>query len=66
MEIISPLHYCELRGEHGDPCDTFASVIVEGLSCCVRCAQRLMAALDDEGVVLVTRLEAVQKKGGEE
>lgn len=62
MDIISPLHYCELRGEQGDPCDTFASAIVEGLPCCTRCAQRLIAALDDAGVTLVTRLEALAKK----
>lgn len=62
MDIISPLQYCQLRGEHGDPCDTFASAIVEGLPCCVRCADKLIKALDDEGVTLVTRLEALDKK----
>ncbi len=62
MDIISPLRYCELRGEHGDSCDTFSSAIVEGLPCCARCAEKLIKALDDEGVVLVTRLEALDKK----
>lgn len=62
MDIISPLQYCELRGEHGDPCDTFASAIVEGLPCCKKCAVRLLTALEDGGVNLVTRLEAIEKK----
>lgn len=62
MDIISPLVYCQLRDEQGDSCDTFSSAIVEGLPCCVRCAERLLKALDDEGVILVTRLEALDKK----
>lgn len=63
MDIISPLTYCQLRDEQGDPCDTFASVIIEGLPCCVRCGERLLKALDDEGIVMVTRLEALDNKG---
>lgn len=59
MDIISPLVYCQLRSDHGEPCDTFASAIVEGLPCCRWCAEKLVKALDDEGIVLVTRLEAI-------
>lgn len=62
MDIISPLVYCQLRDEHGDSCDTFSSAIVEGLPCCARCAAKLTAALDDQGVILVTRLEALDNK----
>lgn len=62
MDIISPLVYCQLRGQDGDPCDTFASVIVEGMPCCQRCGDKLVKALDDEGVTLVTRLEALDKE----
>ena len=62
MDIISPLVYCQLRDEQGESCDTFASAIVEGLPCCARCAEKLIKALDDEGVILVTRLEALDKK----
>lgn len=63
MDIISPLQYCGLRQEpEGDPCDTFASIIVEGLPCCQRCGEKLVKALDDEGVTLVTRLEALDKR----
>ncbi len=61
MNIISPLVYCELRTEQGDLCDTFASVIVEGLACCERCGTRLLKALDDEAVTLITRLESLDK-----
>lgn len=62
VDIISPLQYCALREQDGGPCDTFASLIVEGLPCCTRCGERLMKALEDEGVTLVTRLEALDKK----
>jgi len=58
MDIISPLAYCQLRDEQGESCDTFSSKVVEGLYCCERCGNRLVAALGDEGVTLVTRLEA--------
>lgn len=62
MDIISPLTYCQLRDEQGESCDTFSSAVVEGLYCCQRCAEKLIAALDSNGVVLVTRLEALDKK----
>ncbi len=62
MDIISPLVYCQLRDEQGESCDTFSSAIVEGLPCCARCAAKLITALDDNGVVLVTRLEVLDKK----
>lgn len=61
MDILTPLIYCGLRGEDGSECDTFASVRVEGLACCARCALRLQGALDDEGVILV---KEVFKDGG--
>ncbi len=62
MDIISPLVYCQLRDEQGEVCDTFSSAIVEGLPCCSRCAEKLIRALDENGVVLVTRMDALDKK----
>ncbi len=64
MNIISPLVYCELRSEQGDPCDTVASLIVEGLPCCERCGNKLLKALADEGITLITRLDSLDKKDG--
>lgn len=56
MDILTPLVYCQVKDQNGDECDTFSSVVVEGLLCCQRCGERLMKALDDEGVVLVKRV----------
>lgn len=62
MDIISPLRYCEKREENGDGCDTFSSAVVEGLYCCSNHATLLLKSIDDNGVIFITRLAALDKK----
>lgn len=62
MDIISPLRYCEKRDDAGDGCDTFSSVVVEGLYCCKSHGEALLKSIDDNGVIFVTRLEALDKQ----
>lgn len=57
MDILTPLVYCGLRGQDGAECDTFSSIRVQGLACCALCAERLLKALDDEGVILVKEVD---------